>query len=354
MAGNNIDMRIGLQTIHYNFTNIGCALQACSMLDYLKTVFDTVEIIDHRYPGKMEDMGPVKHTSHLEMLRFIDRLPRSATFMSEAVEETQAYIREHYDMVIYGSDEIWKWHFLPGWKQARVSNITAIPNIYWPLELGVPHISYAACIGSSGGSIPPQLDERLSASLRQFDAISVRDVRTAKFVEDRCSTDVQIVPDPVFLHDYTDQCDLDRVKYKLEKAGANLNKEVIGVYAHSNKPLKLNQQAYQSIVNLKKCELDPIEFWAVPKILDGVISNTHHGVLVALLHNTPCRVLDARPAKVHDHVKKFRIPEGSFRHVRDNWDSDHVAQTVIQEREIGLRWLEQHLPGEQARKKTAS
>lgn len=340
-----LDMRIGIQTIHYNFTNLGCALQASSMLEYLKTVFRTVEIIDHRYPGKMEDMGPVKHTSHLEMLRFIDNLSRSKTFMSEEVEETQAYIREHYDMVIYGSDEIWKWHFNRDWKQARVTNITAIPNIYWPLGLGVPHISYAACIGSSGGSIPPQLDKRLSDSLQEFDAISVRDVRTARFVEERCDAEVQIVPDPVFLHDYTDQCDLDRVKYKLVQAGANFNKDVVGVYAHFSNPVKLNQPANRSIVDLKKCEFNPIEFWSVPKLLDGVISNTHHGVLVALLQNTPCLVLGARPAKVHDHVKKYRIPEGPFKNVRDNWDSDHVAQTVIQEREVGLRWLEQHLPG---------
>ena len=51
------------------------------------------------------------------------------------------------------------------------------------------------------------------------------------------------------------------------------------------------------------------------------------------------------------------LPLGSIadlKHVRDNRDSDHVAQTVIRERKIGLRWPEQRLPGEQAEEKTAS
>ena len=43
-----------------------------------------------------------------------------------------------------------------------------------------------------------------------------------------------------------------------------------------------------------------------------------------------------------------------LKHVRDNRDSDHVAQTVIRERKIGLWWPEQRLPGEQAEEKTAS
>lgn len=338
-----IDKRIGIQTIHYNFTNLGCALQACALLYHLKESYKTVEIIDHRYPGKLKAIGPLTHISDIEMLRFIDSFPRSPTFVSGDGDETREYTESHYDAVVYGSDEIWKWEIGKRGGQRRVSITTPVPNIYWPINLAVPHISYAACIGMSNHPLPPKIDSLLSKSLEQFDAISVRDPRSADFVRSKTDNPVSIVPDPVLLHNFKD-VDMDLIKHKLEKAGANFNGDVIGVYAHSPEMPKIQRDANTSVIDLKLCALDPIEFWAVPALLDGMVSNTHHGVLVALLHNTPVRVLQVRPAKVQDHVEKYKIPHGTLKDIRDRWDADHVARTIAEERKIGREWLAKHLP----------
>lgn len=340
-------MKIGLVTIHYNYANLGSTLQAYSLVKHLRRYAPEAEVVDHRYPGKMLAVGAPRTLSQLEQFRFIERhVPCSPTFVSDDCKETEHYMAKHYDLLVYGSDEVWKWHIRKwGWGKGRQrtrDQITPVPNIYWPHGVPVPKVSYAATIGKSNTPIPEDLRARLRDSLLEFDDLGVRDRRTEEFVRNLCGRESSIVPDPVFLEDLSDECDLDRVRYKLLKAGAKPGQAIIGYYVHGDHLRGIEAGKVMkgaSLLNLKACELTPVEFRNVSKLLSMMISNTHHGTLVAVLNNTPTYIVDPCPPKVKDHIARFGLNRAPIEKTVDKWDSAHVAKAVAEESQIGVGWL---------------
>ena len=223
--------------------------------------------------------------------------------------------------------------------QLEVSHNVPVPNIYWPIGLDLPHIAYAASIGSSDTKLPANAVGHLSRSLKGFDRIGARDIRTAKLVKKLSGVDPDIVPDPAYLNDFTAECDADLIRFKLKKAGANFSKPVVGMYS----PFRITgnwSPSDFSVVNLSLAELSPIEFWYVPKLLSCMVTNSHHGVIVSMIHNTPCVVTAKHLPKIADHVEKYRLPVGSS--VADtikNWDHHHVSSVAECERTITRDWL---------------
>lgn len=330
---------IGILTLHYNFKNYGCVLQAYSTYHYLKSCGYKAEIIDQRYPGKLAAIGTVNTRSQLELQRFIESMPLSRSFIDQDIHEVESYIRDRYGLVIYGSDEIWKWRLEKDGSQRHVSYDIPVPNVYWPIGLNVPHIAYAATIGQSNTGLTQNIIDHFSQSLKEFDRIGARDVRTAKVVKKISGVHSDIVPDPAYLSDFTSECDPDLIRHKLEKAGANFDKQVVGVYS----PFKISLDGSAenlSEVNLSNAELTPIEFWYAPKLLSCMVTNSHHGVIVSMIHNTPCVVATMHPPKVKDHVVKYRLPVGtSIMNAIKNWDHDHISRVVEQERAATRGWL---------------
>lgn len=333
-------MNIGVVTIHYNYTNLGCTLQAYSLVRHLKRYCKAVEVVDQRYPGKLLAIGKPRNQSALTQAMFIENnLPRSRTFLTDDHAAAEAYMAKSHDLLVYGSDEIWKWQFDHENEQEYKSLITPIPNIFWPLGLNVPKVSYAACIGKSDTSIPPDVKEHMCHSLQGFDAISVRDVRSADMVRSISGREADIVPDPVFLEDLSDECDRDLIMQKLYDAGVRPGKPIVGYYLHGSKPDPIDGA---QLINLKQCQLTPVEFWYVPKLIDLMITNTHHGVLVALIHNRPCYVPKPYPPKVSDHVLRYGLPE-TFAGLEDifkKWNYDLIKKLVQEDRNKGMQWLD--------------
>lgn len=330
---------IGILTPHYNYKNFGCILQAYSTLRYLKSLGYQVEIIDHRYPGKLAAIGAIATKGQLEMQRFIETLPLSQSFVDQDIAKTEEYIKQRYKLVIYGSDEIWKWHVEPNGSQPIVSYNVPIPNLYWPVGLKVPHIAYAPTIGASHSHIPGNIAAHLARSLKEFDRIGARDIRTANLVKKLSGIDADIVPDPAYLNDLSAECDPDRIKYKLQKAGADFSKPVTGIYS----PARINVNELPgnvSAVNLNRAELSPIEFWYAPKLLAAMITNSHHGVIVSVIHNTPCIVTPQHPPKVSDHVNRYQLPVGvPVMEAIKQWDHQHIHTIVETERATTRDWL---------------
>lgn len=330
---------IGILTLHCNHKNYGCVLQAYSTYYYLKACGYKVEIIDHRYPGKLAAIGTVSNSSQLALQRFIETMPLSQPFVDRDSDKTERYIRQRYGLVIYGSDEIWKWRVEADGSQREASHNVPVPNIYWPLGLNVPHIAYAASIGSSDTELPTNIAGHFSRSLKEFDRIGARDGRTAQLVKRLSGIDPDIVPDPAYLNDFTAECDPDLIRFKLKKAGANFSKQVVGIYS----PFALSgnwSPSDVSAVNLSMAELSPIEFWYVPKLLACLVTNSHHGVIVSMIHNTPCLVTPKHPPKVSDHVEKYRLKLGaSIADTIKNWDHHHVSSVAERERTITRDWL---------------
>jgi len=332
--------RVGIVTLHYNFKNFGALLQAYALQRALKERAASVEIVDHRYPGKLKAIGPAEQESHAEGLRFLDSLDSSPAFISEDTRETEAYMDSAYDLLVYGSDEIWKWRFSWTGRQRRGSMRTPVPNIYWPpASMETPRVAYAACSGASRSRIPRRIRRELATSLRGFQDISVRDRPTHDLVHAMTGGSPRRVPDPVFLQDHSDECDFGAIRRKLEEAGADFRRTVVGLY--QRRGVFGGFPADASVVNLRKARLSPLEFWGAAKVVDVMATNTLHGTIVSLVHNTPCVHAGRALPKVRELRQRFEIPGGTVSEVMDTWPSHAVAERVQEERRLGLDWLDQ-------------
>ncbi len=105
------DKRIGILTLHSGY-NEGAILQAFCLASHLQSslINSEVEIIDHRYPNKVRAYGPV-HDERTKVLNdFINHaLPSSRKrLLSDDHRATFEFIKEEYDVVVTGSDELWK------------------------------------------------------------------------------------------------------------------------------------------------------------------------------------------------------------------------------------------------------
>ena len=103
------------------------------------------------------------------------------------VETIGAYANAHYDAIIVGSDQVW----------TSLYDEPAVYFMEWQPEFRGRRLSYAAC--SARASVVPGRRARLSALLRRFDAITVRDRTTAQLVESLTGQAPPIVPDPTVL-----------------------------------------------------------------------------------------------------------------------------------------------------------
>src|SRR4030095_4635406 len=151
------DRRLGILTLHSGF-NEGAILQAYCLSQNLQRSLPSwrVEIIDHRYPSKVAVYGSADNGRKRALNEFISSaLPLSArTFVAANHRRTKRYLREKYDMLIVGSDEVWRTNYQMRLRgllvQQRDPWSPAFPNVYWPEpELCLPTVAYAACVGES-------------------------------------------------------------------------------------------------------------------------------------------------------------------------------------------------------------
>ena len=194
-------MKIGILTHHY-VKNFGAGMQAEGLLKTIREQFPDadVQIIDYRvkkhllhetihYFGYKPSRGD-SFAGYIEKMKLF--------FTQKSCEDALPHTRRVYsgkdidalglDLVIVGSDEVWNY-------QDR-----AFSGIKFGHGFNTPVISYAASVG--GSTDEENISEEIISGLKRFDAISVRDDVTEKFVKNVAGIDAVRVLDPVFLYDY--------------------------------------------------------------------------------------------------------------------------------------------------------
>lgn len=337
--------RIGIATLHYGY-NEGAILQAYCLGKLLKELAPdaTVEILDQRYRAKCAAQGPPRTARTIALQEAIDGwLPLSACrFVSDDHEHAFEYIRHNYDVIILGSDVLWKLkytrHLFGLVSVQKYPFFTPFPNVYWPdRTIPIPKIAYAASVGTTDWKeIPNRHRRRMRDILSGFSSISVRDRRTFRFVEwlyPELSANIEIMPDPTFTVNVLDAVDRSGLRNRLLELGVDFSRPRCGFVAPDSNPVReaaavMREKGYQIIgigtknsfsdVRLFEQGFSPLEWAATFGFMDMCVSERMHACIFCLLNQTPFVALDINECpgdpetKLTDLVGQFGLGEFCF------------------------------------------
>jgi len=204
-------MKIGILTYH-RAENYGALLQAYALRTYLRQQGHDVSFVDY-WPKYHVEHYKVFSFTKFRKLGFMGKIKYFLLFLlwgiprSVRKKRLEHFMREHldlnsrikyqddndttesYDLVVYGSDQIWRRQNINGNKfnlwYFGSSNVMAKRKITYAASMGI---------------IDTNAEENLQIHqwLKNFDAISVREQYLKEYVE-KLGFDVQLVSDPVFL-----------------------------------------------------------------------------------------------------------------------------------------------------------
>ncbi len=309
-------IHIGVLTYHRGY-NYGAQLQAralcnrinmeadmnCELIDYHRKMIadanalkffgskrQTLTHIKSALTGEYFFQTKMKRT--LNSFQEKDICPKSSSYLcTDSLEGFTYYVKNKYDIIVVGSDEIWK-----------VNNIHGFPNPFFLIgDLGCKKFSYAA---SARVNFRDELSngkyELLRDALNSFEYIGVRDVITYDKVKDVIGNEQKLHMncDPSFLYDFKapdiPAYELLKSKgYRVDKNKKNVlvlvdergvTKEIWKQLHHKYNVIAASQ--YQlNMINVP--DLTPIEWISLIRGVDFVISSLFHGCCYSIISGTP-------------------------------------------------------------------
>lgn len=215
------------------------------------------------------------------------------------------------DVSVYGSDMIWN----------QESKLFPPDKVFFGYNDSAPKIAYAPSVGFRGSNEPSWI----SNSLSQFSHIGVRDYKTAEFVYDHIGIKPPCVADPCF---YLAQSNYIKKNIKRKNCisiYSTMHKKIYDAFKHIF-PVQDREANFDSynfygyfprssfLKNVYKQLTNP--FWTINKIAESklLLTNTFHGVIVALMTKTPFIAFVTNPnlsARLDSPIKEvfgnFRI-----------------------------------------------
>ena len=310
-------MRIGVLT-HHHIDNEGAVLQAYAQAKMLQASFPKaeVEIVD-LWIKSYSKMKKSRRGIFLAFQR--DHLPLSSRrLISDDYEESVRFVKGlGYDMLVVGSDEVWK---LEWGKWGK-----SFPNIYW-LSPRLPGRKIAMSTSANllhYKNRPPDQLAWMKKLLNGFDLLGARDNHTLEFLRHIGIPFDKVTKtcDPAIAYTFP-EIDLSK---KLSSLGLDLAKPVLGIrIPNSRQSLiaedcrKFKAKGYQIVSFMHKSDLadfylgtslNPLEWANVFRYLDFCISNSYHSLIFSLKNGVPIRVVDfdesytSLESKTHDLLR---------------------------------------------------
>jgi Polysaccharide pyruvyl transferase len=352
---NGVRRRIGILTLHYGY-NYGALLQSHTTAGLFNG-----EIVDHRYNGKIEIHEAAKRRiGHLESFleNELPLSPYKCVVDDFEVRSTWDYIERTYDLLVCGSDEIWKVSYetgIPMLRSARafvrspwnvIWNLSAkqrdkwftpFPNVYWACT-GTPMVSFAASSGDTQLEQIPSLHRwRMARRLGRFCLLGVRDRATMELVgrlDEKLLDRTVLVPDPVFSLD-PEEFAVAGAMEKLEAAGVTPDGSTAFVHVARNRAEAVADEL-RGIglrpLNLLDIPFTPLEWCAAIRQCVCGVTDAMHPLIVSLVSNVPCVSVDMRN-KSRELRVEFGIDEfANIRECVDRWPAS-VPVEVARRRE---------------------
>ncbi len=325
-------MKIGILTF-FRPINYGAFLQAYALSHRLNQEPDMdVEIIDFHMPSedayyerelKFRRNIPKVLYNRRRYKTFRDALKEqnlSATSCcASSLSEFESFVRGKYDIIIVGSDEVWK-----------VDSYRGFPAAYFlPGDLGCKKVSYAASGRTSFEVLEKDEIELVKKSFHEFDYIGARDQKTVQNIEEAVgeNSKVHLNFDPSFVYEFSP--DLKRGQ-KLLKEYFHLSdqKKVIAVMTAESprdnpnlgRYLKKNYGDKYDFISLynrnmaykNSPDITPLDWVDLVAAVDGVISMFYHGICFSIIAGVPFYTIDKRAhnnseSKLYDFLQRMDL-----------------------------------------------
>jgi len=296
-------MKIGIITYHRSH-NYGALLQAYGLKSYLQSIGYDVNIVDYfpHYHKQMYMLWPWSYFKTWSLKRKIDfirnfpftvlqkrkRRDLFEKFINIYLQPIPVNLQEKYDVLIYGSDQIWRYQDTPIYKGYN--------KVYFGSD-EIPakrRITYSASMGNMD-RFDSNIDF-LQTMLKNFDAVAVREKDLFNKVQLIYSKEVSLTLDPVFL--------LSKVTWEGLVPERKLSERYILLYNLLSDPkLNLISNQLSKKMGIKIIEITggirrqasnevmmingPLEFLSWVYHAECIVTSSFHGVAFSILFQKP-------------------------------------------------------------------
>ncbi len=299
-------MKIGILTFH-RARNYGAFLQSISLCSRLNMENGIeAEVIDYdmlkghnAYRISPFSKKYLRHFGNfffdVKMKKAFDRgyektkkLRSEETLVSDSLEEFQNFVKNKYDVIIAGSDEIWNLNHLRGFAKP-----------YFLIgDLGCRKFSYAASSRSKFDMLNEKDHALLRQALDEFEFISVRDemtyneIKSAGIPEEKMTVSC----DPSLLYHF-DVAKRDIAELTKGQSIDKNKKNILVLCENRQVKRKIKEQlgneynlissAIRTDGYINVPDLDPFEWMEMINSVDLVVSSFFHGICYSIMNNTP-------------------------------------------------------------------
>lgn len=304
-------MKIGILTFH-RAHNYGAFLQACALCNRLNQEDDIdAELIDYRttaeiarydvssFPLKKKIYQSIHGTYRFN--KIIGSCFDSAInnpymklskegIVTDSLEEFRKFIYGKYDLIVVGSDEVWK-----------VNSYRGFPTVFWLFgDMNCRKFSYAASARVDfQESLNPDQYSKVKEALSDFEFIGVRDSFTEKEVVKALgdSSKVSLCCDPSFLYDFvipeSDIIEKISCKHGFQKgkpiALVMLDNDNAAEYVKIQIGTEYNLisvfQPHRGYLNCP--DVDPFEWLYLIRESDVIVASFFHAICFSIINNKP-------------------------------------------------------------------
>lgn len=185
--------KIGILTLHYGL-NYGGVLQAYATKEILKAlgyypvIIDRIpDVLGRKYPLKRKFVHPFTQRA-FSRFRREDLRPISPPVFSS--EELSTMLSKGFYGVVVGSDQVWR---------KGVFSVNGDYYLIHQQSLNLKKVAFAASTGVAEWEYDEEETAEISAALKGFDGISVREEESVPMLKEHCGVDALSILDPTLL-----------------------------------------------------------------------------------------------------------------------------------------------------------
>ena len=303
-------MKIGILTYHRS-VNHGAFLQSYCLAKSIQKYFGKngkVEVIDYtskkayQLDLRVALRGEKIRNIFQQLIRWykfqqsVKRLPLSKDkLITDDLEQIENFLkRQNYDVIIVGSDEVWK-----------TTSVRGFPNAYWlNFQLdNTQKVTYAVSSRSKLNSMSQKNREYAKTAIMQFELLGIRDDVTGKEVYDLTHKNYIMCCDPTF----TLELPIDKGKCREQfrkKIDIPEGKLLMGVMLAQEEIVEELRKQYGNqyyiislfeqlkVVDMNYVAISPFEFVRIVASLDCFVTTRFHGAVFAIKEKIPFVAID--------------------------------------------------------------
>lgn len=292
-------MKIAIVTVYQPVTNLGSYLQCFALKTYLEDLGHKVDIIGNVPLSKQIKKYVLKVNPKRAFFLRLQKVFYTIRDISRLnVVYKDVWDSSSYDVVVYGSDEIWNLH-----------NKYFATDLFWGINVDTPKIGYGISVGHmtyEEFNVYPHYKKAIGSFLKVFP----RDSRTQGMLSGLCNLNDKLVCDPTLL------ISVDKLSLPIKP----IKKKYILVYSYGlsathieyvkrfarENNLKIVSPCFWHIWADKVIECSALQFSTLMQGAEYVFTTTFHGAVFTLLNHKRCCIYSQR-AKVGELVESLGV-----------------------------------------------